>query len=314
MFTSTSARRDRAIDATIAPGGGSPTGGGSFKAWLAGRIAAASRLPADRLLTETITITPADAELILAEHNAGNRAIMPRKVTQWAHALRDGRWMLTSQGVSFARDGRLNNGQHRLSAVVASGVPAPFLVVFGEDRKVFNVLDTGGIRKGSDALHIAGYLNTGVLAATARLYLMLGSNAPHANATISNDLICAAVEANPDLQDSIGDGVRVGRKLKTSASAVAVALCLIRRHSSYAHRVDAFVDRLADGVGATTKSDPVHVLREGLINKQITAMAGGNTGPIAAAIVMAWSRWVRGKTVQKKALDWPSDAPFPDVE
>lgn len=47
--------------------------------------------------------------------------------------MQDGKWKLNGKTICFDRTGRLLNGQHRLSAVVRSGVSLTTVVVRGLD-------------------------------------------------------------------------------------------------------------------------------------------------------------------------------------
>ena len=47
--------------------------------------------------------------------------------------MQNGEWKLNGKSICFDWNGRLLNGQHRLSAVVRSGVPLTTLVVRGLD-------------------------------------------------------------------------------------------------------------------------------------------------------------------------------------
>ncbi|MCO5092641.1 hypothetical protein [Bosea sp. (in: a-proteobacteria)] len=283
-------------------------------AWLEDRIAMSTKLGASELHSEVVTISPVTAEVILAKCNTGNRPLRPKRVALWDRTIREGRWKLTSQGISFARDGRLNNGQHRLNGIIAAGRAVQMMATFGEGRDVFDVLDTGGMRSGSDTLHVAGYKNTALLAASARLIAIVTGDAPGGNSSFSNDEIKQIVEQHPLLEDATTAGGRIGKKLKTSAAGMAAAFYLIETKSQNARRLDHFVDRLADGA-SLKRRDPILVLREGLRGGDIApASGGGNAGRITAATINAWNLWVRGRSAQLSALRWDTAQPFPQPE
>jgi hypothetical protein len=276
------------------------------RAWLSERFERAKKVG---MFSEIVTLTPAMAEVILADCNHGNRPLI------WAEAIKDGRWRLTSQGISFSRDGGLNNGQHRLTGTIAAATPIPMLVVFGEDREAFDILDTGSVRGGSDTLHVAGYKNTATLSAAARLLRIILSDAPGSNASFSNDIIRQTVEEHhPLLEDATTHGHNVGKKLRTSAGAVTAALYLIRRHSAHSNRLDVFVGRLLAGTDLRAR-DPILVLREGLIRSEFSETNGfGSAVRICAAVILAWNKWVNGRTASLTMLRWSPVNPFPKPE
>lgn len=281
-------------------------------AWLADRIATAAKLPPSEFLSEVVAVTPALAEIILTRHNSGNRPIKPHAQASYAEAMRDGRWKLHSKGISFSRDGILNDGQHRLAAVVDSGCTVTMNVTFGEDRSVFDVLDTGKVRGGSDTLHVRGYKNTAVLAAAARLLLIVTGSSPRGNHTFPNDIIAQTVSGNVGLEGATTIGQHVAKKLRSSTAATTAAFYLISTHSAFSRRLDAFASHLATGTELTSR-DPILVLREGLKDKTIGMKRMAATEE-CAAIIYAWNLWVRGRKATLASLRWQPGSPFPTAE
>jgi len=81
------------------------------------------------------TITPAQAVLYLA-NNAMHRKIKQKKVDAYKNEMVDGNWKLNGKALIFDSNGRLLNGQHRLSAVIQSMVPLTTVVIRGVDPSV----------------------------------------------------------------------------------------------------------------------------------------------------------------------------------
>jgi hypothetical protein len=77
-------------------------------------------------------INPEEAQAYL-DNNAKHRPIKEKKVDAYMTEMADGRWRLNGKTICFDTDGRLLNGQHRLSAVVKSGVSLTTVVVRGLD-------------------------------------------------------------------------------------------------------------------------------------------------------------------------------------
>lgn len=77
-------------------------------------------------------ISPEDAQAYL-DNNAKHRPIKEKKVAEYMAEMQDGRWRLNGKTICFDTTGRLLNGQHRLSAVVRSGVSLTTVVVRGLD-------------------------------------------------------------------------------------------------------------------------------------------------------------------------------------
>lgn len=77
-------------------------------------------------------ITPEQAQEYL-NNNAKHRPIKEKKVAEYMMEMEDGTWALNGKTICFDWNGRLLNGQHRLSAVVRSRVPLTTVVVRGLD-------------------------------------------------------------------------------------------------------------------------------------------------------------------------------------
>lgn len=287
-------------------------------AWLAARLARSKQFRSGEIETETVQISPALAEMML-EHNADNRPLRQKYVGELAALIRGGRWRLTSQGISFARDGTLNNGQHRLSAIIAAGVTVPVQVSFGEDRDIFPMLDTGKGRSGGDALHIAGYKFWNNLAAAARLYKFVTSENPHVNQRLNPEDILDIVEHNKQLEDVCADGSRIAQKLKCPSAPIITALYLIKKNSAEADRLPVFIGRLADG-DELRRRDPILVLRNMIVQKGFEAPQRGGTGiantslRLCAGVVLAWNKWITVRTASDSALRWNGVTDFPQAE
>lgn len=265
-----------------------------IKALLQDRLARAKRLPPGQMISETIEITPAMAQYILDNHNARNRPVSKGRVQKFSRKIRRGEVMVTSQGISFATDNSLNNGQHRLLACIATGMPIRTFVVFGETPEAFKVLDTQGARTGSDTLAVLGYTHTTVLAAAARQLMIVTSNNPLSNASVENEGVIEIVEANEGLQAACLPGARVGNKLGCSKAATTTAFFLIEAKSKHKERLNDFVDMLCDPT-KVVKGRVILTLRDGLMRKQLDTQfrSGGNRAAAqVAAIIKAWNIWI----------------------
>lgn len=98
---------------------------------------------------EWVMVTPQMAEAWLLR-NESNRPIRKWWVASLAAMLRRGEWIATHQGVAFTESGRLLDGQHRLMAIMESGIPAEMLVVTGLSSTAFMAIDIGVKRALSD--------------------------------------------------------------------------------------------------------------------------------------------------------------------
>jgi len=121
----------------------------------------------------TSLVTPAMAEGFLA-NQAPQRRLDLNRVRVNASTMGRAEWRITNQGLAFDFDGRLIDGQHRLHAVIKSGVAVPFLVVF-MDAETMRVIDAGKKRTTADLLTITHpeVKSAVVLAAIANAHLQI---------------------------------------------------------------------------------------------------------------------------------------------
>lgn len=286
-----------------------------FSAWFNAKIAASQKISADDLLGESFVVTPAMAEWLLVNKNHGNRPVKKGKVAALKRAITAGKYKHTSQGLAVTRNGRLINGQHRLHAIVAAGVPVKLYFVFNERDDAFDVLDNNmTIRGGADTLHVLGHKNVIVLAAAARIVLNIENGVTN-NFSIENAEIGPFVDAHPGLAEAPTLARPIISKFKMSTGGAVAAVYYISK-SRHAARLDEFLNSLVNGTNLKPKS-PILVLRDGLQTKSIDDLVRSTylRGVAqAASIITAWNLWNAGRSASIHSLKWSSDRPFPKVD
>jgi hypothetical protein len=115
------------------------------------------------------TITPAIAKKWL-ETNSANRNIRDPKIHEYANEMASGRWHETGDPYRFFEDGTLADSQHRLHAIVESGVTIKnAIVVRGLKKTAMAGIDVGAKRSVSDFMHLHhGVTNANVVCASVR--------------------------------------------------------------------------------------------------------------------------------------------------
>lgn len=88
--------------------------------------------------------------------NGNNRRVDGRRVAFLAQQILDGNWALTHQGIAFWDDGTLADGQHRLMAIVKSGVAVKMLVTRGIAKPAIHAIDIVRPRSTQNVLHFLG--------------------------------------------------------------------------------------------------------------------------------------------------------------
>ena len=103
------------------------------------------------ITTERTLITPDLARQMLAS-SKGNRGIRKNKVEAYKEALLAGEWEENGDTIRFYDDGSCQDGHHRLTACVESGVAFYALVVRGLTQRAAQTVDKGAIRSNADEL------------------------------------------------------------------------------------------------------------------------------------------------------------------
>lgn len=113
-------------------------------------------------------VSPEEAERLLNEHNPYNyRRMNLSTVKIYAKDMKDGNWKENGETVKIDINGNLIDGQHRMQAIVDSGVSIEVIFVEGLDPSVADTIDIGRKRtieqylKWADKAYTAG--STGVV-------------------------------------------------------------------------------------------------------------------------------------------------------
>jgi hypothetical protein len=150
---------------------------------------------------EILKITPDMAERILLT-NDSNRALNYNRVLLYADALRRGDWKLNGESVKIGTNDRLLDGQHRLKAIIQSGIPMTTLVIKGVDESVFDTIDTGKTRTGGDTLRVMGVENATNIASAIILYKNLLNPKLYGN-KVDNTTITTEYIAHDELYQNL---------------------------------------------------------------------------------------------------------------
>jgi hypothetical protein len=251
------------------------------------------------------SITPERAAELLGRGGA-NRPLSDGKVKEWAAAMRAGEWRLTHQGIALGPTGEVLDGQHRLTAVVRSGVTVEMMVARDMPAELFPVIDAGKVRNNADALAIAGFHSVTAMAATVRLldgYYRGGRSRSTLNNT---DALAFATTCGSALVAAVATSkTREAVEVGLSPSAGAAAFYLIR--STEDPRAELFITGLLTGTGLYP-GDPRLLLARTLQRAAIGRHDRTVTRQLALA-GKAWNAYVHGRPA--KLLKWLDEEPMP---
>ena len=101
-------------------------------------------------------ITAQQAEQHLQRNFKNNRKISGNAVRDLKRSIVDGQFFTSADAITFDTEGRLVNGQHRMTAVRESGLSAQFLVIRNFPAEHVSCIDIGRKRSMNERLTIAG--------------------------------------------------------------------------------------------------------------------------------------------------------------
>lgn len=256
--------------------------------WLEGEIAKARK----GVTTQVVDIGPGLAGVLL-ERNSSNRKIRQALVDAYARDMEHGKWDFNGEPIIVARDGSLNDGQHRCTAIVESGATIPCIMVIGVDRETRKTVDQGAARTISDYLGMDGYTDTAVLGAAAKLcwcfenygYTNVGSRQ-----TPTKGELRQFITDNPFLAHSIAAINDKTARAFGGKSMLSFCHWAFWRASDVG-AADLFINSLQDGANLLSR-DPILYLRNRL------ATEGGRLRQPAKIelIFRTWNAWRRHET------------------
>lgn len=105
---------------------------------------------------EIMKVTPEFAAELLAHKHPDQRVLRHHHVDQLARAMSTGQWHATMAPIALDPDLRVIDGQHRLNAVVKSGITITFLLAILTDPKAFYAIDQNAVRSLNDVRKTMG--------------------------------------------------------------------------------------------------------------------------------------------------------------
>jgi len=265
---------------------------------------------------KTMTVDAAAARRLLAI-NTGNRRVSQRRIGQLAAQMRGGHYENTGEPIIVSDNGVLNNGQHRLLAVIEADAAVEMDIRFGIPRKAFVKTDTGAARSGADVLSIRNVSGAPQIAMALRLLIAYERGLPeHLRDYISNDEINRAYDRWPDIEQAVAK-VQVYRFPPQIRSTPLFATTFLAVRAPRAARVDEWLHVLATGLEAH-REHPAYVLRERLL-RGVGSELGTRERQLVrfALMIKSWNMFRNDEEMPMREFRWlptgRDPQPFPRV-
>lgn len=195
------------------------------------------------LPVELELITPELATKYL-EANQSNRRLRQRVVDRYKTDMNDGNWTPCPAPIVFYADGDIADGQHRLWAIIESGVPVEFFVMRNLPREAGLNVDMGVQRSVIDNARISGEDGqlSNTLVAICRA-VEFGAK-DHAGARTNSQVIAMVAKHREAADWAVAHGPK-GRGLRNSLTMGALARAF--RQEPNTHKLERFSSVFSSG-------------------------------------------------------------------
>lgn len=257
-----------------------------------------------------VRVTPEIAERWL-KNNGKNRKLSIVHAKKLAAVMAAGKWSLNGQTISFDDQGRLLDGQHRLTAVVLSGVPVDMAVATEVvDERAFQTYDAIQLKRGASqiARMMAPIKNATKVASAARIIMAWEAAATYHEfinyfagskmiEPFPEDVAAKSVEINDEFNGTLDSLGMFHRDAKSRSAWVAMVMILNRIDPV---STESFLYKLREGLFVDA-SDPVKLLRDKMIKDGGYGGAARSDRHFVALqihlTVKAWNAHIKGKTL-----------------
>jgi hypothetical protein len=215
-----------------------------------------------------VLVTPAIAAAWLDRYNDCNRPVSQNHLEVLTYAAKNGKWQ-NYMPLIFAVGGSMLDGQHRLLAVIASGVAIRMLVWVNRPESLRAVIDQKSRAKTpADYLHMSGMAYAQFTSSTCTMKRRIDLGGLWANGRSSPstaDDVHAYVEKNAEVLEAVPWVANHKTVWKLYKSPTTPSVCF----SAFLHlnkkKARDFFAALNDGV-ASSADDPVAALRHYLFH------------------------------------------------
>jgi hypothetical protein len=260
---------------------------------------------------KTMSIGPDQAKALLST-NIKNRDLSQSFVNRYAADMLNHNWSDDVSMIRVDEEGNLQDGQHRLEAVVQSGTTQSFVVAENCPVEDFKKLDLGRGRTSRDALTVLGYKRPRIMSGAIRLVSLWNrgkltestvkyqteSGTPNVNSHLSKaDTIIQAIEyakKHPMVNPLIEQACGFQKSFRIVPASVFGAF-LFKANELGDTTTDFAKEFLAEFVDCNGKpGTATHSLFTKLVQQSKQNINYGLPNRLALFVV-AWNAWIKGK-------------------
>lgn len=245
-----------------------------------------------------VDVTPDMAKTWLDSRFDNERWLRKGRLLAMERNMRAGKWFFIGDPIRFDNDGRLIDGQHRLTALVAADMTLPFAIVNLPDE-ARAVIDTGSARSLGDLLTLGDHIGGKVLAAIVRRVLTYHAGQGTEGGTFY-PTIAEGVEFVNENKEALHrawevstDLYRRGQRLPMAPASVGAAYFLCAEKDQ--DLADVFFEKLVNGLHLE-EGEPVVALRNRALRTRETQNRPMSADDAFRFTIMAWNMTRDGTT------------------
>jgi hypothetical protein len=257
-------------------------------------------------ISENMLITPEIAEYLLGR-NEDNRSIRNTKLEQLKADMKQARFKFNGESIIISKDGKLNDGQHRLTAIVQTRLPQRMIVVFGVERDTRFTIDVGAARSASDHMSLAGWPYSAQVAAVARHTIAFERYKEEVlgrPSDVSTSEVVGRGENDKLLQECAAYAACNAKLFRAIAKSTIIGFCFYQFAKRKPLEAKTFFDKLKSGTDLS-ETNAIRIVREYMI-----ARPKLTTFDKVELIFRAWNNWINDRETKLIRLQ----AKLPKIE
>ncbi|WP_009963662.1 hypothetical protein [Verrucomicrobium spinosum] len=242
-----------------------------------------------------VQLTPEMARRML-ERNLRNRKLSEQVVDKYVEEIRNDEWRLTPAAVGFDCEGRLVDGQHRLTAIVKSRRTVPMIVTTGLPAAAQEKVDRQRRRSLFDALYLSGQVRNRkwVEIATCLARRVVASNSGTAP---PDSVVKLALETHREAIEAVTD--QMGEKSVKGISQASFLAAAVLYHEVDSDKCREFLAAIRTGAGLAL-DHPALRLRKLLMGESLLhsmPRGGANQSYIFRRSIYAMQAHLEGRMI-----------------